>query len=627
MGWLNINGNWIGRNRGGGISWQTYWTSHFPSELRASAYSDTEIDLSWTNNGTANYTGHKIYISTDGTTYTLKATIASIGTTYRVNGLVKDTLYYFYIKAYSGSSESSASNVTNEYAGLWYLAGGVTTDDIVGAYKFVGRGLTEANSLKNIVNPGTNDLTKVGSPVFTNSNGWIGFTTTDYIDGPIYKTRGYSFLISFRNDVQTSYGRLFSAENDTSGTHGTYCLPRYNNLAYMMQGDDYVTFANRSNGVLGANQSNVFQDGVEGEAITPSGTDYQINCRIGYCSAGGAIGFVNNANVTGLIILNNSISSAKMIALSTRMKNENFINNSLYDYTKLVRYAGNPIILHNTTEWNAYAVDTPYLREFQKIGDYYHSITQVAATAGDWNQLAVYRSLNLLVWEPLNIVLEEPSAGWDKSYIVHPSIILIGSTYYMYYSAQDVGLIPKIGLATSSDMITWTRYGVDPIYTPPAGNAYSPCVFKIGLTYYLYYADTTSIKQIKYATSPDGITWTYGGVCLDKAQLSDFDYFSGNGRYMDPWVIYNQAGFYEMFFSGVDPVGKTQTIGYAFSYDGINWMKHESLILQADGVGWEDSYLGDPCMFELDSKRYLFYVGVSGGWPGTSFDGGVAILG
>ena len=27
MGWLNINGNWIGRNRGGGISWQTYWTN------------------------------------------------------------------------------------------------------------------------------------------------------------------------------------------------------------------------------------------------------------------------------------------------------------------------------------------------------------------------------------------------------------------------------------------------------------------------------------------------------------------------------------------------------------------------------------------------------------------------
>lgn len=27
MGWLNINGIWIGRNRGGGISGQTYWTT------------------------------------------------------------------------------------------------------------------------------------------------------------------------------------------------------------------------------------------------------------------------------------------------------------------------------------------------------------------------------------------------------------------------------------------------------------------------------------------------------------------------------------------------------------------------------------------------------------------------
>jgi hypothetical protein len=101
---------------GGGVSSQSlsYWKQRFPSDLVASVKSDTEIDLYWTNNGTPDYTGHKIYISTDNINFTLKDTIASIGTTHTIDGLTANTLYYFYTTAYKGSHESIATNVVSD---------------------------------------------------------------------------------------------------------------------------------------------------------------------------------------------------------------------------------------------------------------------------------------------------------------------------------------------------------------------------------------------------------------------------------------------------------------------------------------------------------------------------------
>lgn len=98
---------------GGGIDWSSYWATRFPSGLTAVVASDTQINLSWTNNGTADYTGHKIYISTDAVTYTLKDTVLSIGTNYSATSLTLGTRYYFYVVAYKESSESAASNIVN----------------------------------------------------------------------------------------------------------------------------------------------------------------------------------------------------------------------------------------------------------------------------------------------------------------------------------------------------------------------------------------------------------------------------------------------------------------------------------------------------------------------------------
>ena len=83
-----------------------------PSALILTVVDDTTIKLDWTD-GSTNHDGHRIYISTDGVTFTEKGTVTGAITTYNAESLTAGTLYYFYIKAYKGDLESAATDTEN----------------------------------------------------------------------------------------------------------------------------------------------------------------------------------------------------------------------------------------------------------------------------------------------------------------------------------------------------------------------------------------------------------------------------------------------------------------------------------------------------------------------------------
>lgn len=87
-----------------------------PSALTLTVNDDTKITLNWTI-GSTNHDGHRIYISTDGVTFTEKGTVTGSTATYQATGLTQGTQYYFYVVAYRGSIESIASNT--EDATTW----------------------------------------------------------------------------------------------------------------------------------------------------------------------------------------------------------------------------------------------------------------------------------------------------------------------------------------------------------------------------------------------------------------------------------------------------------------------------------------------------------------------------
>ena len=90
--------------------------------------------------------------------------------------------------------------------------------------------------------------------------------------------------------------------------------------------------------------------------------------------------------------------------------------------------------------------------------------------AGNWTGLGQATSSDGLTWMKFgnNPILQVGSAGeWDKAFIHQPIVIKHGSTYYMIYEGSvstDTGW--KLGLATSSDGGNWTKYARNPILSP-----------------------------------------------------------------------------------------------------------------------------------------------------------------
>jgi hypothetical protein len=96
-----------------GIDFLLYWTTRTPTALYAVVYRDTEADLTWTD--PSGDVAFRVYISTDGINYVEKGTTLAGDNTYTATGLTAGTLYYFYVKAYNGANESSATNIIDTF--------------------------------------------------------------------------------------------------------------------------------------------------------------------------------------------------------------------------------------------------------------------------------------------------------------------------------------------------------------------------------------------------------------------------------------------------------------------------------------------------------------------------------
>jgi hypothetical protein len=84
-----------------------------PSNLTASAISSTQIFLTWTDNS-ADETGFEVWRSTNGGTFTLRATLGAGSDNFADSGLARNTRYYYKVRAFSARGTSSFSNTVSE---------------------------------------------------------------------------------------------------------------------------------------------------------------------------------------------------------------------------------------------------------------------------------------------------------------------------------------------------------------------------------------------------------------------------------------------------------------------------------------------------------------------------------
>jgi hypothetical protein len=146
----------------------------------------------------------------------------------------------------------------------------------------------------------------------------------------------------------------------------------------------------------------------------------------------------------------------------------------------------------------------------------------------------------------------------------------------------------------------------------------SPRIRKFNETMYLWYVAGRKwlkgagrpepVYKIRMATSTDGICWTKYGMDLiesilkeDECQASP-DVFFSNGKY-------------HMYFSyrytlGFKDKGRGYRIGYAWSSDLRTWTRDDARAgIEVSADGWDSETISYPHVFELDGTTYMYYQG------------------
>jgi len=209
----------------------------------------------------------------------------------------------------------------------------------------------------------------------------------------------------------------------------------------------------------------------------------------------------------------------------------------------------------------------------------------------------------------------------------------------MWYSARGSSRAYNIGLATSTDGISWSRYAENPVLkTGPRGawdslSVRAPWVIYEGGVYKMWFEGQYRVWYVRehdagrrgigwrsewsivtsaigYATSTDGIHWTKysGNPVLTAGKTGRWD----DGRISDP-VVVSSGSSYIMYYTGISRQGTTSRIGVATSDDGIHWTKRDAPIsIPIGSSGW-DSYtrkLGG--VTKVGNTYLMWYAGGSG---------------
>ncbi len=204
------------------------------------------------------------------------------------------------------------------------------------------------------------------------------------------------------------------------------------------------------------------------------------------------------------------------------------------------------------------------------------------------------------VKHPTNPVVGNSQNGWDSLSVRSPAVIYDNGQFKMYYQGQTSNSNWQIGIAYSSDGITWTKNSDNPIITP--SDSYfigeigleEPAILKDNLYRMWYKNDPNS--TIRYATSSGGIVWNK----YEKPVLINTDYWENLGV-ANPAVILKD-GKYWMYYTawGVDNGWR---LGLATSSDGITWTKYEKNPLDLP----IKEHAGRPAVIYYNGKVHLFY--------------------
>jgi predicted GH43/DUF377 family glycosyl hydrolase len=229
-----------------------------------------------------------------------------------------------------------------------------------------------------------------------------------------------------------------------------------------------------------------------------------------------------------------------------------------------------------------------------------------------------------------------PAGAFDARWCVLPHVVqMADNRWHLYYTGNagrgsGLSAFPGMGLATSSDGVTWTRSNDGPVLAS-SGNAGDPDAIGIAggsvirvinrdgegqWRFYYTGCPTTGKphalnqqKTICLAVSNDGIKWTKRGAVMLRDSRRAYEDIGVAG----PVVHQQKDGTFRMWYSAIGTKWGYYSICYAESDDGIHWSRGvsegDNLQLIPNDKGWEALMVEYPSVIREGNRLRLFYCG------------------
>jgi predicted GH43/DUF377 family glycosyl hydrolase len=141
-----------------------------------------------------------------------------------------------------------------------------------------------------------------------------------------------------------------------------------------------------------------------------------------------------------------------------------------------------------------------------------------------------------------------------KSHIIWDKSQSLGYPFVMFYNAKQQGpWVERIGMAVSSDMVHWSRYGSEPVIDNGRGISGDPQIVRIGDLWVMFYfgAGWRPRAFDTFACSYDLVTWTKwtGPDLIAPSEPWDKTYAH------KPWVLKHDGVVYH-FYCAVGSEGR-----------------------------------------------------------------------
>jgi predicted GH43/DUF377 family glycosyl hydrolase len=284
-----------------------------------------------------------------------------------------------------------------------------------------------------------------------------------------------------------------------------------------------------------------------------------------------------------------------------------------------VKYSGNPVL--GTSGWDSSYVLGP--RVVYDGGTYRMWFTggNPSGTVG----IGYATSQDGVTWNIRSspVLTAGPQGAWDSGSVSVGSVLRNGTEFLMYYRGTNPTTYATgaIGLANSTDGVTWTKFPGNPVLTSTTfeadqGYISSPFVIKLELTYNMWYTgrNVTFQKEspyttILYATSLDGVHW---GKWPKPVLTPSIDHNAWDSvAVYSPSVVFNGTEF-GLWYSGLNQ-NLVPQIGFATSPDGATWARDPSNpILSPTGAGaWDSAGVEQPNVLAGGNGALLYYDGLS----------------